>query len=133
VLASTLLVGWRAARVLGPPVPRRSPSRRTLAEYIDAMSGLLNRSRRPAPYLLGELRDGLLWRIRRELGLPAGRDDVPQLLVVLARRNPPLADNLREALSAIDQTLKEPSPRSTEVAATLAKVSRCASLPRRTA
>ncbi len=133
VLGATLLVGWRAARVLGPPVPRQAPSRRTLAEYIDAMSGLLNRSRRPVPYLLGELRDGLLWRIRRELGLPPGREDVSKLLQVLARRNPQLADNLREALSAIDQTLKEPSPRSAEVAAALTKVSRCASLPRRTA
>jgi hypothetical protein len=133
VLGTTLLVSWRAARALGPPLPRRSRSRRTLAEYIDAMSRLLNRSRRPVPYLLSELRHGLLWRIRRELGLPPGREDVDKLLQVLARRDPPLAENLRQALRAIDQTLQTPSPRSAEVTATLTKVSRCGSVPRRTA
>ncbi|HEV8069780.1 MAG TPA: DUF4350 domain-containing protein [Planctomycetaceae bacterium] len=132
VLGTTLLVGWRAARVLGPPLPRRVRSRRTLAEYIDAMSRLLNRSKRPVPYLLGELRHGLLWRIRRELGLPPGREDVNKLLPVLARRDPLLADNLRQALEAIDQLLQSPSPRSADVTATLAKVSLCASVPRRT-
>jgi hypothetical protein len=132
VLATTLLVGWRAARAVGPPVPRRERSRRTLAEYIDAMSRLLNRSRRPVPYLLGELRHGLLWRIRRELGLPFDRDDASKLLHVLARRDPLLADDLRQALQAIDQTLQTPSPRSADVTATLAKVSRCA-VARRTA
>jgi hypothetical protein len=133
VLGTTLLVGWRAARVLGPPLPRRVRSRRTLAEYIDAMSRLLNRSRQPVPYLIGELRHGLLWRIRRELGLPPGREDVNKLLQVLARRDPPLADGLRQALQALDQTLQSPSPRSADVTATLLKVSRCASVPRRTA
>jgi hypothetical protein len=132
VLGTTLLVGWRAARVLGPPLPRRVRSRRTLAEYLDAMSRLLSRSQRPVPYLLGELRQGLLWRIRRELGLPPGREDVNKLLPVLARRDPLLADNLRQALEAIDQLLQSPSPRSADVTATLAKVSRCASVPRRT-
>jgi hypothetical protein len=125
-LAATLLVGWRAARAIGPPVPKRERSRRTLAEYIDAMSRLLNRSRRPVPYLLGELRQGLLWRIRRELGLPFGPDDPSKLLQVLARRDPLLADDLRQALDAIDQTLQSPSPRSADVTATLAKVPRCA-------
>jgi len=131
-LATTLLVGWRAARAIGPPVPKRERSRRTLAEYIDAMSRLLNRSRCPVPYLLGELRQGILWRIRRELGLPFGSDDPSKLLQVLARRDPLLADDLRQALDAIDQTLKSPSPRSADVTATLAKVSRCA-VSRRTA
>jgi hypothetical protein len=136
VLGTTLLVGWRAARVVGPPIPRRVPSRRTLAEYIDAMARLLNRSRHPVPYLLDELRQGLLWRMRRELALPPGRDDVKKMLQVLERRNPALAVNLREALEALDQTLQSSSPSSASpssatVTATLAKVSRCAAAPRR--
>ncbi|HXY35434.1 MAG TPA: DUF4350 domain-containing protein [Planctomycetaceae bacterium] len=133
VVGTTLLVGWRAARVLGPPIPRRVRSRRTLAEYIDAMSRLLNRSRRPVPYLLAELRHGLLWRIRRELGLPPGREDANKLLQVLARRDPQLAHSLQEALDTLDQILRSPSPRSADVTATLAKVSRCVAVPRRTA
>jgi hypothetical protein len=132
VLGATLLVGWRAARVLGPPVPRRIPSRRTLAEYIEAMARLLNRSRRPVPYLLDELRHGLLWRIRRELGLPRGRDDRQKLPLILSRRDPALADNLAEALRALDRTLQSPSPNSAAVKATLAKVSHCVSVSRRT-
>jgi hypothetical protein len=53
-------------------------------------------------------------------------------LQVLARREPLLADDLRQALEAIHQTLQSPSPRSADVTATLAKVSRCA-VSRRTA
>jgi hypothetical protein len=131
VLGVTLLVGWRAARALGPPIPKRERSRRTLAEYIEAMSRLLNRSRRPVPYLLGELRQGLLWRLRRELGLPPGDEKPEKLLQVLARRDPALAERLEQALQAIDQTLQMPSPGSTAVTATLAKVSRCATVSRR--
>jgi hypothetical protein len=131
-LAVTLLVGWRAARALGPPIPKRERSRRTLAEYIEAMARLLNRSRRPAPYLLGELRQGVLWRIRRELGLPPDCEKPEKLLQVLARRDPALAEGLRQALDAIDQTLQTPSPGSAAVTATLVKVSRCATVSRRT-
>jgi hypothetical protein len=131
-LCVTLLVGWRAARTLGPPIAKRERSRRTLAEYIEAMAWLLNRSQRPVPYLLGELRQGLLWRIRRELGLPPGEEKLDKLLLVLDRRDPELADGLRQALETIDQTLRSPSPGSAAVTATLVKVSRCASVPRRT-
>ncbi len=131
-LGVTLLVGWRAARVVGPPIPRRVPSRRTLAEYIEAMSRLLNRSRRPGPYLLHELRQGLIWRIRRELNQPPGLQDEDKLLQVLARRDPLLVDRLKDALAAIDQTLQLPSLDSTTMNATLAKVSRCVAVSRRT-
>jgi Domain of unknown function (DUF4350) len=131
VLGATLLVGWRAARILGPPVPRQVPSRRTLAEYIEAMARLLNRSRQPLPYLLGELRSGLLWRIRRELTFPPGRDDPQKLLQVLSRRDPTLAENLSAALGSLDQVLESPSPSPQVVKATLAKVSHCVSVPRR--
>jgi len=131
-LGVTLLVGWRAARALGPPIPRRVPSRRTLTEYIEAMARLLNRSRRPVPYLLNELRQGLLWRVRRELNQPPGLQDTDKLLQVLSRRDPLLADRLKDALQAIDQTLRSPSLDSTTMKATLAKVSRCAAVPRRT-
>jgi Domain of unknown function (DUF4350) len=130
-LGVTLLVGWRAARALGPPIPRRVPSRRTLTEYIEAMARLLNRSRRPSPYLLNELRQGLLWRVRRELNQPPGLQDTDKLLQVLGRRDPLLADRLKDALQAIDQTLQSPSLDSTTMKATLAKVSRCAAVPRR--
>lgn len=131
-LGVTLLVGWRAARTLGPPIPRRVPSRRTLAEYIEAMARLLNRSRRPVPYLLNELRQGLLWRVRRELNQPPGLQDTGKLLQLLSRRDPLLADRLKDALEAIDQSLRSPSLDSTTMKATLAKVSRCAAVPRRT-
>jgi len=125
VLAATVLAGWHAFRFLGPPLAPRAASRRTLSEYIEAMARLLNRSKSPAPFLLTEIRQGLLWRIRRDLGLPPGPDDVEKIVWILERRDPPLAEKTRQAIRAIDDSLAHPHQSAKELATTLAKVSVC--------
>jgi uncharacterized protein DUF4350 len=131
VLAATMIVGWRASRFLGPPLSPRPVSRRTLSEYIEAMARLLNRSKQPARFLLTEIRHGLLWRLRHDLRLPPGNEDVQKLFWILERRDPPLAEKAREAIRAIDDSLAHPNQSSKELAATLAKVSVC--VPRHSA
>jgi hypothetical protein len=123
VLATTLLVGWRAARFLGPPLASRPVSRRTLSEYIEAMSRLLDRSRQPVPFLLREIRHGLLWRIRHDLGLPPGQDDAEKLIRTLQRRDPELAANVRDAIRAIDNSLAHPNQPAQKLEQTFAKAS----------
>jgi hypothetical protein len=123
VVVTTVLVGWRAARFLGPPLASRPVSRRTLSEYIEAMSRLLNRSRQPVPFLLREIRHGLLWRIRHDLGLPPGQDDADKLVRTLQRRDPELAANVRDAIRAIDNSLAHPNQPKQILEQTFAKAS----------
>jgi len=125
VLAASIVVGWRAYRFLGPPLQPRPVSRRTLSEYIEAMARLLNRSKRPSHFLLTEIRQGLLWRLRHDLGLPPGNEDVQKIVWILERRDPPLAEKTRAAIQAIDDSLARPNQSDKELAATLAKVSVC--------
>jgi hypothetical protein len=129
VLATTLLAGWRGARFLGPPLAPRRASRRTLSEYIEAMARLLDRAHHPAPFLLSQIRQGLLWRIRHDLGLPSGQDDTEKVVRLLERRDPELATKARDAIRAIDDSLAQPALPSTQFETTLAKVSLC--VPRR--
>jgi hypothetical protein len=125
VLAATLLIGWHASRFLGPPLLPRPASRRTLSEYIEAMARLLNRSRRPVPFLLTEIRQGLLWRLRHDMGLPPGQEDATKIVWILERRDPALAEKAREAILAIDDSLAHPNQPAKDLARTLAKVSVC--------
>lgn len=125
VLAATVLVGWRAAKFLGPPLSPRPASRRTLSEYIEAMARLLNRSQRPTPFLLSEIRHGLLWRIRHDLGLPPGQEDAEKIVRILQRRDADLAEKARDAIRAIDDSLARPNQSAKQLETTLAKVSLC--------
>jgi hypothetical protein len=125
VLAATLLIGWHASRFLGPSLLPRPASRRTLSEYIEAMARLLNRSKRPVPFLLTEIRQGLLWRLRHDMGLPPGQEDATKIVWILERRDPALAEKAREAIRAIDDSLAHPNQPAKDLARTLAKVSVC--------
>jgi hypothetical protein len=125
LLGSTLILAWRAARFLGPPIPTPAASRRTLAEYIEAMARLLNRSRRSGRYVLNEIRHGLLWRARHDLGLPPGPDECDDVLRALARRSPERADRFREAIASIDEALRTPSGSPNVSESTFQKVSAC--------
>ena len=89
------------------------------------MARLLNRSRQPVPFLLTEIRQGLVWRLRHDLGLPPGSDDAAKIVSILERRDPELAEKAREAIRAIDEQLAHPEQPAQELSKTLAKVSVC--------
>ena len=72
LLLSVSLWVWRQAVFPGPAREYQPPSRRTVLEYIEAMARLLQRARNSARFLLEEFRDGTLWKLRCELGLPPG-------------------------------------------------------------
>ena len=110
VLALLAVAGvwsWREAVFLGPPLAESIPSRRSIGEYVVAMAMFLNRGQATRPFVLREVRSGVLHSVRRELGLPPGREDVEELAAVLLRRDPQRAMKLIDAVRQIDQALSQ--------------------------
>ena len=106
LLAMGMLV-WRSAVFLGDPLAERPVSRRSLREYVEAMSRFLREGPGHAAWILPRVRDGLLWRLRHEHGLPPEQkhsDDA--LLAAVKRRDPERAVELTDALAAINQHLR---------------------------
>jgi len=108
VLAAGLYVVRQAVH-LGPPLAERSPSRRTLAEYIAAMSNLFHRTGH-FTFVMREFRDGTLWHVRRKLGLSPQQEDAGRIIAVLARKNPAEAARLKAALQEADEILDGTRP-----------------------
>jgi hypothetical protein len=105
-LALLLLIGllvWRSAIFLGDPVPQPVPGRRSIVEYVEAMARFMREGHRSADWTLTRLRDGVLWKLRREHGLPPDQADERRLLVAIERRNPARAHELEETLSEIKE------------------------------
>ncbi len=106
---------WREAVFLGPPLAPRAHSRRSIAEYVDAMARFMNRGGSSQAFLLREVRAGVLRAVRDELHLPLPpvrdhhlppvRDHVDELAAVLAHRDPRRARELIEAMGAVDDAL----------------------------
>ena len=99
------LLVWRQAIFLGPPLKFFSTSRRTIAEYIEATSRFLNRGWSSRSFLLREVRDGVLWKLRHDLALPPGEERPEQITTALKRRDPQRAKQLAAALKFVDETL----------------------------
>lgn len=97
---------WRWGVWLGPPLAERPVSRRSLAEYVDAMARFFQRGHSPYRFLLQEVRAGVLWTLRNELGLHPGKEHVESVTAALARRDPQRAEAVRTALAAADQLLQ---------------------------
>lgn len=108
VLAAGIYI-LRQAVHLGPPLGERAPSRRTLAEYIAAMSNLFHRTGHFA-FVMQEIRDGTLWFVRRKLGLSPQQEDATRIIAVLARKNPEDAARLKAALQEADEILDGTRP-----------------------
>jgi hypothetical protein len=96
---------WRQAVFLGPPLPEREPSRRDIAEYVDAMGAFFCRGRGHRAFLIREVRDGVLHRLCDELRLPSDTTDVAVIEAGLRRRNGALAEALGKRVRDIDATL----------------------------
>ena len=105
VLVVVVLVTWRSAVLLGPPLTTPEPSRRTIAEYIEAMSQFLNRGGSTRFHLLRGVYVGVLRRVAAEFGVTHDRDDAETLAAAVARRDPDRATRLRGAAAAVDGVL----------------------------
>jgi hypothetical protein len=105
IVVVVAVVTWRSAILLGPPLTTPEPSRRTVAEYIDAMSRFLNRGKRTRLRLLQEVYSGTLRRIAGEYGMTNSREDAQAVARALDRRERGRAERLRAAAAAVDAVL----------------------------
>ncbi len=100
ILSITVL--WRKAVFPGPALMTPPVSRRSIGEYIDAMSAFRRRTRNHPEWTLRQVNDGILWRLRREYGLPADQKNPEPLLVAMHRDDPTNADSLQKLLNEVD-------------------------------
>lgn len=118
---------WRHAIFLGPSRPEVPASRRSLGEYVEAMSRFMLTSRESARFVLNEVRAGVLWQFSKILGLPPQQQNTEVILNLLSRRQPEQAKQLEAALTIVDSTLKNPRASRDEILQATRKVSDCLS------
>lgn len=117
---------WRRAIVLGPPLELRSPTRRSVVEYINAMAPFLNKARGSRTFLLNEVRSGLLRTVGDRLGLAPANHDVDSIARVMAKRSEVQADDFRETMKLLDQSVeKGHRAKEAEAVRILQRISRC--------
>jgi hypothetical protein len=129
-LAIVALVGvwiWRSTIFLGPPLDDRPISRRSIGEYLDAMSRFLLRGRGSGRFVLAEVRSGALWSMADGAGLPPDLDDVDRIAAAVARRDPQRAARLEAAVKNADVVLSTPNAKEVTILAALRKVNDCLS------
>lgn len=101
---------WRDAVFLGPPQDPARVRRRSLAEYIEATARFFQQARGSRRFVLQEVRDGALWSMRHRLHLRPGQENLDEVAAALARKDPGRAQQLREAVAAIDDRLDRGAP-----------------------
>lgn len=129
-MAIVALVGvwvWRSAVFLGPPEEDRPVSRRTISEYLDAMSRFLLKGRQSDRFILAEMRSGALWSMADAAGLPPELDDVDRIAASVARRDAGRAARLVAAINDADATLAAPRANEAVILQALRKVNACLS------
>jgi hypothetical protein len=102
VLAGVVAWAWRGATFLGPPLATGDPTRRTIAEYVDAMARFFSRGDGSRRFLVEEIREGVLRELCRRLQLPLETTDPERIAAKLAQRDPHRAEQLAKALHDID-------------------------------
>lgn len=108
-LVAVVAVGMillRRGMILGPPLESPPKSRRTLNEYVEAMSHLFHRGRGRLPFLLTEVRAGALRTLADRYNLAAGEHVADSIATAIGRRSPADADRFRRALGDLDAALK---------------------------
>ncbi|MCE9605154.1 MAG: DUF4350 domain-containing protein [Planctomycetia bacterium] len=96
------LVILRRGMLLGPPLETLPKSRRTLGEYVEAMSRFLHRGRASTPFLLAEVRGGVLRLLAERYNLGAGEPTPEAVAGAIGRRAPAEAERFRAALGSLD-------------------------------
>jgi hypothetical protein len=105
VLGLIAIRTWRAGVLLGPPLTTPERSRRTIGEYVDAMSRFFQRGHRTRCFLLEAVYTGALRQLAREHGLEHAKLDLERIAQSVARRDPRRARQLRTAAEAVDAVL----------------------------
>lgn len=118
---------WRSAVFLGPPREDRPVSRRSIGEYLDAMSRFLLRGRGSGNFVLAEFRSGALWSMADAAGLPPELDDVDRIAAAVARRDPRRAARLETAVREADAVIATSGANEATILAALRKVNDCLS------
>jgi hypothetical protein len=117
---------WRRAIFLGPPLITPPISRRSIAEYLNAMGRLFVRGAESRVFLLNQAREGALWSLRIDLRLPHGRETVESIEAALGRRDPATAQRFAGAIKAVDQAIAQgPNLREPETLDALRKLAEC--------
>lgn len=127
-LAIAALVGvwiWRSTIALGPPLADRPVSRRSISEYLDAMSRFMLRGRGSGLFILAEVRSGALWSMTERAGLPPDLDDLDRVAAAVARRDPARAAQLETAIKQADAVLQAPTANERTILQALRKVNDC--------
>lgn len=119
---------WRQAIFLGPSRADQPVTRRSLREYVEAMSRFLLKGRGSEKYVLSEVRDGVLWHFCKTLGLPPRQQNPEIVLGLLARRKAEQATQLEAALKFADATLADPRASQDRILQATRKVSDCLSI-----
>jgi len=99
---------WRAAVFLGPPIAETPTRRRSIREYLDAMTRFLREGKGHGEWSLEQVRDGVLWKLRGEFGLPPESHDQSRLMAAIARKDLHRADRLIDVLNEVDAVLDMP-------------------------
>lgn len=101
------LIGWRESVFLGTPLAERPVSRRAIGEYVEAMARFLREGRGAGAWIMSKLREGVLWHLRREHGLPPEQHSDERLVAAVERRDPDRAAELSNTLQAVQSLLAD--------------------------
>ncbi len=115
---------WRSGSRLGPPLPPVEPSRRTVEEYLEAMSGLFLRGEKQS-FLARELTAGVLWQLGRRYRLGMGQDNLEAVSRAMARRDPDGAERLRTAVHELETLAAQRKPPVKRLVAAARELTRC--------
>jgi len=105
-LTAMALFLLRRGMLLGPPLESLPKSRRTLSEYVEAMSHLFHHGRGKIPFLLTEVRAGTLRTLAERYNLAAGEHVSDSIAAAIGRRSPTDADRFRRAYSELEAARK---------------------------
>lgn len=105
LLLITCLVVWRQAIFLGPSLPDQPIQRRDIAEYLTAMGRFFSYGRETYPFLIEQIRAGVLRELCRKLSLATETHDVELIAGMISRRDPKLGERIRQTIAEIDGEL----------------------------
>ena len=110
---------------LGPAIDTKVIQRRSLHEYIEAVSRLFSKSDGHVSFLLKECRRGLVWTLQTELAMTGTKDVEQNILRILSRRQPQRAVRVQDCLLEIDRLLQQQHVTAREAIHTIRKVPDC--------